>query len=164
MKYYTVFKAALLVTVALSLSAQGRTPCLAGETLKSQESNAQNTFESQKESLPVDELNKQEGRSPFQPSSLMQEYAVWGDYAPEGGSDWYTKGIPKITARGFIETDQGPRLALIDIEGEGVYVVRKGDKISLQKGVNTLSFHIQEIKDSEVLIKIMPFDRVLPIR
>jgi len=112
----------------------------------------------------IPKLDKPGERSPFQPSDLMQEYAAWGAPLAENGADWYMQNIPKITVRGFIETEKMPPTALIDIDGEGVHFVKKGDKISLQKSGNTLTLFVQEINPSEVLIKIMPFDRILSIR
>jgi hypothetical protein len=93
----------------------------------------------------------------------MEEYAVLG-YSPRYGRDWYVHGGLKISVRGFIKKEGAPPAALIEVEDEGTFVVRKDDRISLQRGANTINLDIQKISGSSVIVKILPLDRTMPFR
>ncbi len=101
--------------------------------------------------------HKEEERDPFQLSPL-------GGFSMQLGADRFAGWEPNIVLRGIVEVKGKPSIVLIDIDGDGVFLVRKGDQISLQQTANSISLSVHEINDSEVLIKIMPFDQIIPIR
>tara|TARA_R100001143_G_scaffold30013_4_gene29295 strand:+ start:31094 stop:31546 length:453 start_codon:yes stop_codon:yes gene_type:complete len=75
-------------------------------------------------------------RDPFTPSQLMYQirgtelssYSRAGTFNP---NDAVATDIPDMRLRGFVSDDSEKMLALLEVVGRGVYMVREGDEINI---------------------------------
>lgn len=75
-------------------------------------------------------------RDPFTPSQLMYQvrgtelnsYSSLGTFNP---SEAVAADIPDMRLRGFVSDDSEKMLALLEVIGRGVYMVREGDEINI---------------------------------
>lgn len=75
-------------------------------------------------------------RDPFTPSPLMYQirgteihsYSQAGAFSP---NDAVSLSIPDMRLRGFVADDDKKMLALLEVVGRGVYMVREGDEINI---------------------------------
>jgi len=75
-------------------------------------------------------------RDPFTPSQLMYQirgtelnsYSRMGTFNP---SEAVAVDIPDMRLRGFVADDSEKMLALLEVVGRGVYMVREGDEINI---------------------------------
>jgi len=110
-------------------------------------------------------------RDPFSPSRLMYEQAgtlsnidsdVFGfQPAPEN----VEIKIPKMRLRGFI-TPEGEQeeLALLEISGSGVYMVREGDEINIDPRQPANAIRISEISRLSITIETGTLGRIRVLR
>ena len=119
--------------------------------------------EPEQKSASSENSDKAKERSPFNPTAVIEDYAEWGGDASQSGNG-YARWKPDITVRGFIEIEGKPAAALLEVNGESVYFVKEGAQLSIQQGTSTINLTVQEIRGSEVLVKIMPLDRIVPLR
>jgi len=110
-------------------------------------------------------------RDPFSPSRLMYEQAgtmtnrdsdIFG-FQP--ASENVDIEIPKMRLRGFI-TPEGSQeqLALLEITGSGVYMVREGDEINIDPRRPANAIRISEISRLSVTIETGTLGRVRVLR
>lgn len=110
-------------------------------------------------------------RDPFSPSRLMYEQAgavtnldtdVFG-FRPAAENADIT--IPKMRLRGFI-TPEGEQeeLALLEITGSGVYMVREGDEINIDPRQPANAIRISEISRLSVTIETGTLGRIRVLR
>lgn len=72
--------------------------------------------------------------------------------------------MPKIELRGFLESKGTKPVAIIEITGAGVLLVKEGDQISLQNDdVNTV-LQIKELTNLSVHVEIGTLGRVIVVR
>lgn len=109
-------------------------------------------------------------RDPFTPSRLMFEqagaegavdYDVYGFRPNEGGDI----KIPTMRLRGFI-TPEGTQeqLALLEIQGSGVYMVREGDEINIDPRQPANAIRISEISRLSITIETGTLGRIRVLR
>ncbi len=109
-------------------------------------------------------------RDPFSPSRLMYEQAgaaanidseIFG-FRPSENTDI---NIPKMRLRGFI-TPEGSQeqLALLEITGNGVYMVREGDEINIDPRQPANAIRISEISRLSVTIETGTLGRIRVLR
>lgn len=75
-------------------------------------------------------------RDPFTPSQLMyhrrssemSNYSQLGRFNP---NDAIAEDIPDMRLRGFVSDDSEKMLALLEVVGRGVFMVREGDEINI---------------------------------
>lgn len=109
-------------------------------------------------------------RDPFTPSRLMFEQA-----GAEGAVDYDVYGfrpnesgdikIPSMRLRGFI-TPEGAQeqLALLEIKGSGVYMVREGDEINIDPRQPANAIRISEISRLSITIETGTLGRIRVLR
>lgn len=104
-------------------------------------------------------------RDPFAVTSLMlQEQQTHGDalrFTPlsaAGGA------APQLTLRGVINGKNGARLALLDVAGSGVYLVREGDSISLHRATGNTVIKVKEVSHLSLLVEIGTLGEVIVVR
>lgn len=84
--------------------------------------------------LAIEELSPL--RDPFTPSPLLYQirgtelntYSRAGTFNP---NDAIAEDIPDMRLRGFVSDDSEKMLALLEVVGRGVYMVREGDEINI---------------------------------
>lgn len=59
---------------------------------------------------------------------------------------------PALFLRGYIEGADGTTAAILEVRGEGVYPVRKGDILSLSPGQSTTRLIVHEIKNMTAVV------------
>lgn len=118
---------------------------------------------SEKNTTPSENPDNAKERSPFNPTAVIEDHADWGGDASQSDNG-YSRWKPNVTVRGFIEIEGKPAAALLEVDGESVYFVKEGAQLSIQQGTGTINLAVQEIRGSEVLVKIMPLDRIVPLR
>lgn len=64
------------------------------------------------------------------------------------------EGMPGLTLRGYIEGSDGTAAALLEAQGAGLFVVRKGMVLSLNTGKQTIFLRIQELRDLAAVVLI----------
>lgn len=106
-------------------------------------------------------------RDPFTASELMHSQV--GNLAADAansGRGFIATGamdqVPKMKLRGFVNNKQS--VAVLDIEGVGTYLVRKGDEIGLQAvGKNTV-IKIIDVDGMSVKVQSGMINRVIVVR
>lgn len=155
--FIRIFLTAVIVGLQLS---SGTLLCCAENVSQGEKAALEFVLDAGKMPVSSKSLDKEKERSPFQPSSLIEDYA--GGYSTQftANARWKLN----IIVRGFIEIEGELPAVLLEINDEGVFVVSKGNTITLPHGAKTINLSIHEIHDSEVLVKIMPFDRIISVR
>ncbi len=109
-------------------------------------------------------------RDPFSPSRLMYEQAgtmsgINTDAFGFRPSENAEITIPKMRLRGFI-TPEGSQeqLALLEISGSGVYMVREGDEINIDPRQPANAIRISEISRLSVTIETGTLGRIRVLR
>ena len=110
-------------------------------------------------------------RDPFSPSRLMYEQAgaMSSDESDIYGFRPSTENadieVPKMRLRGFI-TPEGTQeqLALLEIEGSGVYMVREGDEINIDPRRPANAVRISEISRLSITIETGTLGRIRVLR
>ena len=89
-------------------------------------------------------------RDPFTPSQLM--YQIRGtelnNYSRLGGfnpNEVVAEDIPDMRLRGFVSDENEKMLALLEVVGRGVYMVREGDEININPRRPTEAIRITSI-------------------
>lgn len=128
-------------------------------------------------SFPVLANGEREGesdtfiRDPFSPSRLMYEQAgamsstesdIYGFRPTTDNADFE---IPKMRLRGFI-TPEGAQeqLALLEIDGSGVYMVKEGDEINIDPRRPANAVRISEISRLSITIETGTLGRIRVLR
>lgn len=110
-------------------------------------------------------------RDPFTPSMLMFEQAgtvsnINSDaFGFRPAPDDHTMEIPKMRLRGFITPDGSQEeLALLEISGSGVFMVREGDEINIDPRQPTNAIRITEISRLSITIETGTLGRIRVLR
>jgi len=111
-----------------------------------------------KEEAPDRKKVEEPARDPFAPTERMRE----------GGDGFVPRDAPQVLPglelRGYIEGADGKAVALLEVEGKRIYLVRKGDSVSLPQGGRSLVMRVVEVNNLELRIEIGELRRVLVIR
>ncbi|WP_292437575.1 hypothetical protein [Methylophaga sp.] len=110
-------------------------------------------------------------RDPFTPSVLMYEQAgtvanIDADaFGFRPASDDVDIKIPKMRLRGFV-TPEGAQeqLALLEITGSGVFMVREGDEINIDPRQPANAIRISEISRLSITIETGTLGRIRVLR
>ncbi|MDX1565093.1 MAG: hypothetical protein R3236_06785 [Phycisphaeraceae bacterium] len=101
-------------------------------------------------------------RDPFAPSSKIRRQALRESGAVFTPTN-VREGLPKLTMRGLAKSGK-EIVALLDIEGVGVFVVRVDDKVTLQtKGLNTV-LRIKELQNNSLLVEVGHINQTIIVR
>lgn len=109
-------------------------------------------------------------RDPFTPSGLMFEQA--GSYSNIGSDAFgFRPGdipdfeVPEMRLKGFVTApDSGEALALLQIGGKGVFMVREGDEINIDPRRPASAIRISEINRLSVTIETGTLGRIRVLR
>jgi hypothetical protein len=97
-------------------------------------------------------------RDPFAPSERMRD----------GNERFVARDapgvLPKLELRGYIEGADGKTVALLEVEGKRVYLVRKDDTVSLPQGGGSLVMRVVAITNLELRVELGELRRVVVIR
>jgi len=101
-------------------------------------------------------------RDPFSTTTRMRE-RVEGGAEPRFVAGSAT-AIPKLSLRGYAEPKGKPPVALIEVEGQGVYVVRVGDTVGLTVSGKSTVLKVQAMEASSVRIEAGSLGQVIVVR
>lgn len=109
-------------------------------------------------------------RDPFTPSGLMYEQA--GNYSNIGSDAFgFRPGdipdfeVPQMRLKGFVTSQKnGEVLALLEITGRGVFMVREGDEINVDPRSPASAIRISEINRLSVTIETGTLGRIRVLR
>lgn len=97
---------------------------------------------------------------PFQISYFMQQKARAGNQVGPQFTPLQNAEMPTLVMRGIVSGG----LALLDVEGHGVYLVREGDTLSLNRqGQNTV-IKIEKIDHLSLMVKIGTLNEMIVVR
>lgn len=86
-----------------------------------------------------------ETRNPFGESKFLKQLMkAEPSLTPSGPRP--SDSRPALFLRGYIEGADGTAAAILEVQGEGVYPVRKGDTLSLSAGQSNSKLTVHEIK------------------
>lgn len=122
------------------------------------------------ENLSLGESSAITIRDPFTPSNLMYEQA--GTFSNVGSDafgfrpgDMPSVDIPRMKLRGLIsEKGSGDQLALLEITGSGVFMVREGDEINIDPRQPASAIRISEISRLSITIETGTLGRIRVLR
>jgi len=63
-------------------------------------------------------------------------------------------GVPSLNLRGYVENDDGTALALLEVQGHALYVVRAGDMVSLRAGQQAVQLMVERIGHASMQVRI----------
>lgn len=123
-------------------------------------------------SVPVSALDrlllgnqlKGAGRDPFGTTARMRERAEVGPEGPRFVPGSGPLAIPKLSLRGFVEKKSRPPIALIEVEGQGVYLVRTGDTIGVTIAGRSTVLKVQAIEASSARVEAGSLGQVIVVR
>lgn len=108
-------------------------------------------------------------RDPFTPSGMMFEQA--GNYSNIGSDAFgFRPGdipdfeVPKMRLKGFVNTSSKEVLALLEISGSGVFMVREGDEINIDPRNPSSAIRISEISRQSITIETGTLGRIRVLR
>jgi len=104
------------------------------------------------------------GRDPFAVSELMLTEAQRQGTGPQFFPSQDPEAVPVLRLKAFIEGHEEQPIALLEVQGHGVYLVRSGDVISLQSGGRNTVLKVQEITNLSVLVQIGTLGQVIVVR
>lgn len=122
------------------------------------------------EELSLGESSEITIRDPFTPSALMYEQAgtlsnIGSDAFGFRPSEIPDFQIPRMRLRGLItEKETGDELALLDIDGSGVFMVREGDEINIDPRQPASAIRISEISRLSITIETGTLGRIRVLR
>jgi len=102
-------------------------------------------------------------RDPFGTTDPMED-AARRQQAMTGAAS--RAGLPEMMLRGYVRAadDAKPALALLDIEGTGVVLIRAGDELTVRRDNGTLTLKIIEIGRMAARIEIEPLKEKVIVR
>lgn len=96
---------------------------------------------------------------PFQVSYLMQQKAL----ARQGGPQFtplHDAPVPELTLKGVINGG----MALLEVQGSGVFLVREGDTISLSRQGRNTVLKIEKIDRLSLMVKVGTLEEIIVVR
>ncbi len=100
-------------------------------------------------------------RDPFStPNKFVQKADAENPHFVPGA----TAQVPKLSLRGYAEPRGKAPVALIEVEGQGVYVVRAGDTIGVTVLGRTSVLKVQAIEASSVRVEAGSLGQVIVVR
>ncbi|MCX4189167.1 hypothetical protein [Methylophaga sp. OBS3] len=109
-------------------------------------------------------------RDPFTPSALMYEQAgtlsnIGSDAFGFMPGDVPDTKVPTMRLKGLIkEKDTGEQIALLEVTGRGVYMVREGDEINIDPSKPASAIRISDITRLSVTIETGTLGRIRVLR
>ena len=122
------------------------------------------------ESIGLGESSEVFIRDPFTPSPLMYEQAgtlsnIGSDAFGFLPGDMPEINVPTMRLKGFVtDKDTGGMLALLEIAGRGVYMVREGDEINIDPRQPASAIRISDINRLSVTIETGTLGRIRVLR
>jgi hypothetical protein len=107
------------------------------------------------------------GRDPFAPTRLLRPNPP-GTATEPGAAEFLPattlEPVPVLVLRGFAQVGNKPPVALLDVQGEGVFLVREGDTISLQHGRTSTVLKVKKLTRGTATVEIGTLGRVVVVR
>lgn len=102
-------------------------------------------------------------RDPFATTGSMRDRAADASGSPRfvasSGS-----GLPRLSLRGYAEPRGKAPVALIEVEGQGVYVVRSGDTVGLTVGGKSSILKVVALEASSARVEAGSLGQVIVVR
>jgi hypothetical protein len=99
------------------------------------------------------------GRDPFSTTKKMEAIGGEGRFVAGGAGM-----LPKISLRGYAEPRGKPAVALVEIEGQGVYVVHAGETIGVTLAGKNTALKVQAVEAASVRVEAGSLGQVLVVR
>jgi hypothetical protein len=103
-------------------------------------------------------------RDPFSTSGLMAEEAQRRGSGLEFYPAQEMRAVPRLILRGFVEDETHVPIALLEVDQEGVYLVRAGDTISIQHRGASSVLKVQKITNLSVFVEVGSLGQVIVVR
>lgn len=104
-------------------------------------------------------------RDPFSATPLMQQEAqrqgVGPVFIPSPGGP---QSIPNLRLRGYVTGNGNQPVALLEVAGQQVFLVREGDTISLQGGAQNSVLKVKKITKLSALVEVGTLGQVIVVR
>ena len=116
-------------------------------------------------SLVRDTARPDPERDPFATTPLMEQTATRGQ---KSGPDFTplpaASTTPHLKLRGIVSGGDGARLALLDVSGSGVYLVREGDTISLHGSERNTVIKVEEMNHLTLTVSVGTLGEIVVVR
>lgn len=104
-------------------------------------------------------------RDPFATTPLMEQTAIRGQ---KSGLDFTplptASPTPDLKLRGIVSAGDGARVALLDVTGSGVYLVREGDTISLRGSERNTVIKVEKMNHLTLTVSVGTLGEVVIVR
>ena len=111
-----------------------------------------------------DQFSKDTRRDPFTISEHLgvetQRQGSGIEFFPSDG----TQKLPNLKLRGYIGDKEEDPMALLDVEGKGVFLVRKGDTVGLQMGGRHTVIKVKDITNLSIFVEVGTLGQVVIVR
>jgi hypothetical protein len=103
-------------------------------------------------------------RDPFETSPEMLDEARRRGTAAEFLADEDPDDTPELRLRGFVEGEDGQSVALLEVGGKDVYIVRKDDTVSLHTGRRSVVLRVMEVGHLRLVVELGRLRRAVVVR
>lgn len=161
---------ACLLTAATSMAQDGKSTADNGKadeksTTRAEKPSADNDTPKAK---PGEEKPKADNgnpeRDPFAPTSLLRDPSARQpgqvQFRPSESAD----AVPVLMLRGFAQVKDQPPVALLEVKGEGVFLVREDDTISLQHGRTNTVLKVKALQRGTAVVEVGTLGKVVVVR
>lgn len=115
------------------------------------------------DSPPAPESEGPPARDPFQPTDRFQPPTASrarDAFVPTEQPE----AMPQLTLRGFIQDHEGQAIALLEVENQPVYLVRKGDTVSLPRRGRNMVIRIVNVGNLSLRVQVGELRREVIVR
>jgi len=114
---------------------------------------------------PVSTPSLSAQRDPFAPTSLMEQEAQRQGVGPVFiPSQVGSQKVPTLNLRGYVTGNGNQPVALLEVGGKQVFLVREGDTISLQKNGKNNVLKVKKITKLSALVEVGTLGQVIVVR
>ena len=106
-------------------------------------------------------------RDPFSPSKRIQDEIQKKkpvEAEPQFRAAETPPSLPRLTLRGFAKVKEEPAVALLEVHGEGTYLVRAGDTISLNVSGRNTVLKVKDISSLSAFVEVGTLGQVIVVR
>jgi hypothetical protein len=106
-------------------------------------------------------------RDPFRTTDLMREAAERASGIPSVGgvpANLIPTKIPSLKLRGFSEDGIQPAVALLEVQGAGVFVVRKHDSLTVPADDHHVGLFVHDVTQHGIVMEVQGSGRMILVR
>ncbi len=106
-------------------------------------------------------------RDPFRTTDLMREVAERASGTPSVSgvpANLIPTKIPSLKLRGFSEDGIQPAVALLEVQGAGVFVVRKHDSLTVPTDDHHVGLYIHDVTPRGIVVEVQGSGRLILVR